>query len=308
MAVYLGSAGLVQLQRSGAGEFTSELNDGDVAPREKRFSFDFPSGTFITGDRLRLRRLNADGSASTQPLDFVAGSGWEDGVQHPDGGWYIHVDAAGGVRLYPTWETALRNHPSDAIGLQRPSTTYQVAASMADGVSSHCLGEVVSYELSTSRDAIDVTSLGDTFREQTSGLISGGGSIECFWDWQVALCSPRNMGLDVELAHYAHQLVLRQQLGSQFRGLFYLKTSGSDPVTEELDSRSRNAALFYAADCLITDVGMAFEPDQPIRSKIAFVTTGAINLVYALPDDYLLQENSSRIDLETGDGRILLEY
>jgi hypothetical protein len=307
MAVYLGNGGLIQLQRSGLGEFRSELNVGDVDPATKRFSFDFPNGTFVTGDRIRLQRVAADGSSTTQPLDFVAASGWEDGLQHADGEWFVHVDAVGGLRLFKTWDAALQNKTPAAITLQAPSGSYPITASMASGAPARCLGEVTSYELSTNRSAVDVTSLGDAFQQQVSGLISGGGSLDCFWDWQASDCSVRGITADVELAHYAHQLVLRQQLGSQFRGVFFLKRSGVTPITDELDAISTKAALFYAVDCLITNVGMAFEADQPIRSKISFVTTGEIQLLYTVPNDYLLQEDTDKINLETDDGKILLE-
>lgn len=307
MAVYLGNAGLIQLQRVGSGAFHTQLDAGDVDPSAKRFSFDFPDGTFVTGDRITLRRLEADGSISAQPLDFVAASGWEDSQQHPDGAWFVNVDPVGGVRLFKAWADALRGDSADAVALQAPSGSYRVVASITDGSSSRCLGEVITYELTTERNALDVTSLGDAFQQQVSGLISGGGSIECFWDWHLSQCSNRGLTADVELANYLHQLVLRQQLGSAFRGVFFLKSSGAEPITEDLDQVATKASLFYAVDCLITEVGMAFEAGEPVRSKINFVTTGEIQLLYTVPDDYLLQEDSDRINLETGDGKILLE-
>ena len=99
MAVYLGSAGIIELTRTADRSFRSTMDPGDVNPSERRFSFDFPNGTFLTGDRLALRRVNADGTSSAQLLDFVAPSGWGDGQQHSDGTWYVHVDALGGIRL-----------------------------------------------------------------------------------------------------------------------------------------------------------------------------------------------------------------
>ena len=307
MAVYLGNAGLIQLQRIGSGSFYTELNPGDVDATAGRFSFDFRDGTFVTGDRVNLRRLESDGSISSQPLDFVDASGWDDGLQHPDGAWFVNVDPVGGVRLFRTWAAALQGKPSASIALRAPVASYRMVAAIADGSSARCLAEVTTYELTTERNAIDVSSLGDAFQQQISGLVSGGGSIECFWDWHINQCNTRGLTTDVEVAHYAHQLILRQQLGSQFRGVFFLKSSGSEPITEDLDQIAQKTALFYAVDCLITEVGMAFEAGEAVRSKINFVTTGEIQLLYTVPDDYLLQEDRDRIDLETGDGKILLE-
>jgi hypothetical protein len=48
--------------------------------------------------------------------------------------------------------------------------------------------------------------------------------------------------------------------------------------------------------------------DQPIHSKISFVTTGPIRLLFDLPSDYLLQEQDpqDKVLQESGFG-ILLE-
>lgn len=130
MAVYLGSAGAVSLARVAEGTFYSVMDPGDVSVGENRFSFDFPNGTFITGDRLKIARLNADLSPSTQLLDFVDPSAWGDGQRHSDGSWYVHVDALGGLMLYHSWADALEGSPTKALVLTVPASSYKIGVGL----------------------------------------------------------------------------------------------------------------------------------------------------------------------------------
>lgn len=303
MAVYLGTSGIVQLARSSEGYFRSMLDPGDVNSSERRFSFDFPNGTFLTGDRLTITRLNPDGTLSTGPLDFIDGSGWGDGTVHSDGSWYAHVDALGGLRLYRTWAEALSGSSSDAISLRPPSGSYLISVEPED-TPMNCLGQILDFSLTTNRSSIDVTSLGDAFSESVSGLVSGGGSIQCLWDWRPSECGIGK----VETSHYFHQLVLRQQLGSEFRANFFIKQDGTKPMDDNLPSLAQRTSLFYDVRCIVTNVAMAFSPTDAVRSTIQFATTGEISLRYGLPSAYLiLQENSDKLYLEDGAGYLAQE-
>jgi hypothetical protein len=298
MAVYLGSSGVVQLARSASGTFQSMLDPADVNKSEKRFSFDFPNGTFITGDRISIARLEPNGSLSGQPLDFVSAAGWGDGTVHSDGTWFVNVDPLGGLRLYYNWADALSGSKSRAIDLAVPLSTYLISATPVESAM-NCIGQILDYELTTNRAAIDVTSLGDAFVQSVSGLISGGGSITCLWDWRPAICG---IGA-VETAQYFHQLVLRQQLGSNFRANFFLKQENAGPIDEDLPGLASKTALYYDVQALITNVAIGCTPTGTMTSTIQFATTGAINLLYALPSAYLiLQEDSARISTEDGSG------
>lgn len=298
MAVYLGSSGYVMLQRAADGEFFSELDPGDVNPGSRRFSFDFPQGTFITGDKLAIRRLDAGGGLSTSPLDFVDKSGWDIGTAQPDGAWYVHVDPIGGVRLYHDWADSLTGSQSKALQLQAPSATYPISVAV-DSQDKRCLAQIQEYTLSTERASLDVTSLGDAFAQNISGLISGSGSLTCLWDWAPALC--RDSG--VEYVQYLHQLVLRQQVGSEFKAELVLKRRNEQPLDANLDARGRGTALMYVITGMVTAVGLDVTPDQPLESTIDFVTTGEIQMRYDVPTgDLILQESSDRIFLEDASG------
>lgn len=291
MAVYLGTSGRIELQRSSIDEtFDSVINPSDVNPTKNRFSFDFPAGQLLTGDQLEIKAT--DGGA----LDFVAGWGY------PDGKWYIHVDEVGGIALYRDFEDAVNGEALNRVDLTLPSRNIPIEIKVANNVA-RCLGQVTSYELNTARDAVDVTELGEEFHRQYATLISGNGSLDCFFDYKSDPCGVD--GVDVyaiEEVVYLHQLVLRQQLGSEFRAQLYLIRRGGNP--NEPDDE-----LWYEFDAVVTNVGIAFEPTQPVRSTINFVATGPIELKIRTITNYITQEQdlSGRLAVEYNQGQGYLE-
>ena len=292
MAVYLGNSGLVSIQRSGATTYTSTLDPGDVNVAQKRFSFDFPNDTFITGDYLQITRVGGSN------LDFIDASGFTPAGVTSTGAWYVSVDAVGGIRLFKTWAAALRGDINDAVVLATPGTSYTISVYVANG-GYRTMGEVISYELSNQRAALDVTVLGEEFVNQVSGLVSGSGRLSCFWDF--------GGDSDVERAQYIHHLILRQQLGSNFSAALTLKRNGESAATGPADTDSTQ--LYYLIDGLITNVGISFTAGEAVQSQIEFVTTGQIQLRYStggsIAGSLLLQEDSSALDLESGIGRLL---
>jgi len=292
MAVYLGNSGLVSIQRSGATTYTSTLDPGDVNVAQKRFSFDFPNDTFITGDYLQITRVGGGN------LDFIDASGFTPAGVTSTGAWYVSVDAVGGIRLFKTWAAALKGDINDAVVLATPAGSYTISVYVANA-GYRTLGEVVSYELSNQRAALDATVLGEEFVNQISGLVSGSGRLSCFWDF--------GGESDIERAQYIHHLILRQQLGSNFSAALTLKRNGESAATGPSDTDSTQ--LYYLIDGLITNVGISFTAGEAVQSQIEFVTTGQIQLRYStggsIAGSLLLQEDSSAMDLESGIGRLL---
>lgn len=292
MAVYLGNAGLVSIQRTGATTYTSTLDSGDVNVAQKRFSFDFPNDTFITGDYLQITRVGGGN------LDFIDASGFTPPGVTSTGAWYVNVDAVGGIRLFKTWGESLKGDVADAVVLATPATSYTISVSVTSG-GYRTLGEVVSYELSTQRAALDATVLGDEFVSQVSGLVSGSGRFTCFWDF--------GGSGDFEAAQYIHHLILRQQLGSNFSAALTIKRSGESAASGPAETDATQ--LYYLIEGLITNVGISFEATTSLQSQIEFVTTGQIQLRYStggsVAGSLLLQEDSSALDLESGLGRLL---
>lgn len=292
MAVYLGNSGLVSIQRTGASTYTSSLDPGDVNVAQKRFSFDFPNDTFITGDYLQITRVGGGN------LDFIDAAGFTPPGVTSTGAWYVNVDAAGGIRLFKTWGDSLKGDIADAVVLATPGTTYTISVAVTSG-GYRTLGEVVSYELSNQRTALDASVLGEEFVSQVSGQISGSGRITCFWDF--------GENGDVEAAQYIHHLILRQQLGSNFNAALTLKRTSESAATGPADTDE--SQLYYLIEGLITNVGISFEAGTAVQSQIEFVTTGQIQLRYStggsIAGSLLLQEDSNALDLESGIGRLL---
>lgn len=277
MGVYLGNAGHVELARDSLNTPLSSLLDpGDVNESRRRFSFDFPSGSIITGDSLEIR--TEDGSN----LELVAGHNF------PDGRWYCHVDPAGGIRLYARYDDALNGELDRALELVAPTTTKRILV-RTHGDVNRCLANVISYEITTTRETVDLTSLGEEHRRFfASGLISGQGALTCFWSYKSSLCDPSGFSKRDEYPQYLSQLVIRARQGASFKGRFYLNTEVA------------NAFLWYEAECIVTNVAMTFEATQALRSQIQFVTTGPIELRMGTPPGYLLQEDGSLLLQEDG--------
>lgn len=293
MAVYLGSSGLIALQRSGGTSYESTLDPADVNVAQKRFSFDFPNTTFITGDYVQITR---EGGGD---LDFIEADGFTPPGQTSSGAWYVSVDAIGGIRLYKTFGDAVNGNIDEAVALEEPATSYTIIAQIAESGYKN-LGEVSSYELSTERAALDVTTLGEEFVNQVSGLISGSGSISCFWDF-----GERN---DLEVSQYLHELILRQKLGSTFSAALTIKRPGQSSASAGPEERDA-VQLFYLINGIITNVGISFNASDALQSQIEFVTTGQIEIRYSqggsTVGSLILQEDGAAIDLESGTGRIL---
>jgi hypothetical protein len=211
----------------------------------------------------------------------------------------------GGIKLYASWSEALTGSARTALALTVPADSYTMEATV-DAVASTCVGQVVDFNISTDREAIDVTSLGEGFQRQTSGLVSGSGSLRAIWDWRQSECGTLKAD---EVPQYFHQLILRQNFGSEFLGNFFLKRRSIEPTDEVLPPYAKATALYYEAECIVTSVGIDFTPSDIIQSQINFVMTGPITLRYDLPSAYLiLQEDGDKIDLEEGGGYLAREF
>jgi hypothetical protein len=293
MSVYLGTYGNVYLTRKGAqGSKASLVNPADVNASRRRFSFDFETGFLVSGDQVEIDSTNG------ATLAFVTSAGWVDGTVQSGGKWYINVDELGGIRLYSTFSAALAGDLDSAIALAAIVTEIPITVKIANTVP-RMLGQCISYELNTNREAADTTALTDEFRSQYSTLMSGSGQFTAFWDY-VDATTP---GIQ-EAPHYLLQLALRTEIGSEFSAQFYLKTSGNSPSGS---ASSVADELWYEVDGILTQAGISFEPDGPVRVVADFVTTGPIRLRAKLAtEDRMLQENTDDLQLEQDTTSVLL--
>ena len=286
MSVYMGEDGLISIQRTavgtGANALATVLEPSDVTIEDKRFSADFPPSALINGDRIEIATQGGEN------LELVAGH------SYPDGFWYCHIDAAGGIRLYDSFPDAITGAKDNALTLIAPSAAQPIYIRNRDETY-QCVAKTTEWSLTTQRESVDLTVLGESFRDNyANGLISGQGETTAFWQYRYDQCDPDVRNTD-ELSHYYAQLLLRLEQGALFKGRFFIY--------------SCSPAVWYEADCIVTSVGFAFQPGQPIRTNVQFVTSGEIKLIMGQPErflrqedlDLILQENDSGIRLEEPD-------
>jgi len=279
MTVYLGNAGNVELTRDSEDIITGTIRAVDVSATKDMFSFDFSFGAFINGDFVEFS------SAST--LSFI--SGWA----YPKGNWFVNVDQLGGLRLYNTYSDALAGTANNRVPLDVPGADIAISCKILNSVP-RLLANIIRFELSTDREAVDTSSLGDEFRNQYSTLITGSGSIDCVFDYTTAGQS--------EIAVYLHNLLLRQQFGSDFKANLYILTEG-----QAKGVNVGNHSVWYEISGVMTNAAIQCTAGDIIESRFTFVTTGEIKLrVQTVTlNDLVLNSAGDRMILSTADADIL---
>ena len=286
MSVYFGQSGQIALKRDALNSgIRTKLDPYDVSVDSKRFSLDHSTGSLITGDQVVIE--TADGSN----LDLV------NGHSYPDGKWFINIDPVGGIRLYNTFADSIEGLTTTALTLVAPSAAKDVVLKTKNDNFRH-VAKIRSGEMTTSREQVDLTNLGDEFRNQyEAGLISGQGSMNCIWEHSYGSEDrANNYGVDPEFPFYLAQLIVRTQQGSDFDGVFYLYR----------DSNNAKNNVFYEANCIITNVAVTVAAAEVVETTIEFVTNGVVGLKIGDAPGVLLQEDTDRI-LQEDDSRIMLE-
>jgi hypothetical protein len=267
MAVYFGQSGDIEIKRDTLlASLITKLDPHDVNTGNKRFSVDRASGSLLTGDRVEIATV--DGST----LELVNGHNFPDGV------WYLFIDKMGGIRLFDTFAKAISGKVGDALTLVTPSSSKEITIKTVNSRFRH-LARVTEFEMTTSRDQVDLTPLGDQFKKQyEAGLISGQGRLSCLWEHSSDLADDTHVE-DPEFPFYLAQLVLRLQQGADFDGRFYIYKSGT----------STNQTVWYEANCVVTNVAVSVSASSEITTSIEFITNGVITLNTGATPGYLLQ-------------------
>lgn len=295
MTVYLGDSGGLSLRRwtDGDDPLAVTLEPDDVNTVVDRFSVDWrtPSGPqsvnelcpFVTGDHIRIQS-----PVTTTDVVLITGN------KNPVVEAYVSVDQAGTLALYADFDDAINNNKAARLALEKHTAAQSLLIQPIEG-SERCLARVVSYEFTTERETIDVTSLGDEFRERfTRGLISGQGTLQCYWEFQDEMCGDfEDVAQTPEFSNYLLHLAQRVTYGADFLGVFYLNKTTQRSVWQE-------------AECIVTGATFQVSAGQPIASQINFVSTGPFELRVGVPEFELLMESGDAI-LKEKDGEILIE-
>ena len=279
MAFFLGNYGSVNFKRgpdAELGTLAAAIYPDDISLTLNRVGFDKAVDNIIVGDKIDLRTDDSRG------LLFIPASNWSTNQVEDTFTCFVHVNEAGGLRLYPSFVAAVNNDRSQEIALQAfTGDPIQATLKLRD-VSSTKLGNVTGYELNASREAIDTTTLSDYFRNQyNAGLLSGTGRMDCAFDYT-------SLGTD-EAPLSVMQTIQRLDLGCAFDAFFYLVDSEITPETK---------TVFYKLTAVITNVGVTVPTDGVINATIDFVSTGELRLIFGRPAEYILKEDDDRIQVE----------
>ena len=286
MGVYFGQAGEIALKRDALqSALQTKLDPFDVNTSTRRFSVDHSSGSLITGDEVEIETV--DGST----LELLSGH------SYPDLKKFINVDPVGGIRLFNTFALAIEGLQANALTLVTPSAAKNILIRTRNEKFRH-VANVKDFEMTTTREQVDLTNLGDEFRNQyEAGLISGQGSMTCIWEHRYYDSDRYNeYGSESEFPFYLAQLIVRSQQGSDFDGLFYIYKN---------PNRVKDN-VFYEANCIITNIAVTVSAAEVVETRIEFITNGVIRLKTGDTPGFLLQENADKI-LQENESPILLE-
>jgi hypothetical protein len=256
MPYILGGNGFIKFKRgSSVSPLPATVDQANVNTILNRVGIDISTDDLITGDRINFETSDPNG------LLFLTGA--------PKQATYFiqrnNIDgkSAGGLRLFNTFEAAVNNVRAQEISLVSNWGAVQsidIKYSIQD-LDYQTLGSVRSYTFTTERDAIDVTSLGDSFRRQyEAGLLSGTGTISCIFDYEG--------GNSTEASLVMLQILNRATVGSGFDAHLVLGESLGD---------NNDLSIYYEVTGVITKAGIDVSTDSVITCEIDFVTTGDIH-------------------------------
>ena len=279
MTFFLGTRGNVRLRRGTdvlLGSISLSVEPDDVQVTLNRVGIEGAVENLFTGDRVDITTTDA------RNLDFIPASNWSSGNTEDTFSAYVNVNAVGGLRLFSNFADAVNNVRANEIALVAfTGDPIKVDIAVRD-VGFNILGNVTSYEFQSNREAVDITALSDKFRKQySSGIISGSGRIDCFFD---NITSGVN-----ETPQLLLQLIQRLDLGSAFDLALYL-------VDKEVDPNVEN--VFYLLTAVVTNAGVNVAANELITCSLDFVTTGDVRLIVGKPSQYILKEDDDRIRVE----------
>jgi hypothetical protein len=194
------------------------------------------------------------------------------------------------------FDDAVSGEVAERVNLIVPTRDIPIAVQVLDNPE-RILAQIREFEVNTERNSVDTSALSDDFRKQFSGMISGSGRINCFFDYERRECDPYTDGSSqaLEMPIYMNQLLLRTRMGSEFWAKVVLVRRGDKPYGTSRDSDDQ---VWYEFEAIITNIAMSFAPGQPVESVIDYVTTGEIKLHVKTLSNYLTQEDTSLILLE----------
>jgi hypothetical protein len=289
MTYFVGRVGNVRLRRNNNLSLTAIVKDADTITVLNRIGIEGATDNLLTGDKITISTPDPRG------LIFFPVGNWIDGegvVQRAFSA-FINVNAAGGIRFFPTFAAAVNNNRAQEYTIVSFAGDPLLVEIRVRDVSANVLGDVTGYTFNTDREGLDATTLSDKFKRMNSaGLLSGSGSIDC-------LFNNKTSGVN-ETPLLMLQLIHRVDIGSEFDCLLNITDSRNDLSLSASDN------IFYEFTGLVTRSGLEISGQELISCSIDFVTTGEIKLLVGQPAGYVLKEDDDRIALNQNSLEFLL--
>jgi hypothetical protein len=289
MTYFIGNVGNVRLRRNNEVVLSALVKDADVTVALNRVGFEAATDNLLTGDKVTISTADPRGL-----LFFTVGS-WVDGegVEQLSFSAYINVNAAGGLRFFPTFADAVNNNRAAEYQVQSFVGDPLLIQLVVRDISANVLGDVTGYTFNADREGLDATTLNDKFKRMYSaGLISGSGKIDCLFN---------NVTSGVkETPLLMLQLIHRVDIGSEFDCLLSITDSANDPALSASDN------IYYEFTAMVTRSGLELSASDVISCSIDFVTTGEIKLLVGRPSGYILKEDDDRLALNQNSLAFLL--
>ena len=270
MTVFAGHYGNIAFKRLGDDKSLSLfISKQDIDQPRKRIALsnenglDLSFGTITTGDRVRIATKDVRG------LPFrlyrnAANTTYVDNPKEPIE-FFANVDAMGAIRMYRTFNGAMSNSGLEFMAVPltpaADSVPWSVNVTLLPG-NFNSLGRIQGFTLSTERENVDISVLGDKYKHFLPSAISGSGSVDCLFDL--------NQVASEELPLAIAQLIQKIEIGSRFEGKFYLlEPFGAQPV-----GYASSIGVYYQAEGLFIRSSMTVRADQIVECSFDFVTSG----------------------------------
>ena len=115
MAFFLGNYGSVNFKRgpdAELGTLAAAIEPDDISTTLNRVGYDRAIDNVIVGDKIDLRTADSRGRL------FIPASNWASNQVEDTFTCYVHINEAGGLRLYSSFSAAVNNDRSQEITLQ----------------------------------------------------------------------------------------------------------------------------------------------------------------------------------------------
>jgi len=285
MTVLIGHNGHVKLSRTTSVVFAANIDSSDINVSLKRVGVEGAIENLLTGDKVDITTDDSRGLAFFPLAVWPTAAVSQNSITA-----YINVNAAGGLRFFPTFADAVNNNRAQEYTVQTFGGAPIPVSIRVRDYTYNVLGNVSSYELNTEREDIDITTLNDKFRQRYSaGLISGNGQISTYFNYETT-------GIE-EAPLLLLQTMQRLEAGSRIDLALYLSESLVTPEDN----------VYYEVEAMVVRSGVTVSADGIIEATIDFVSTGDIKLLIGAASGYILKEDTDRIELEQSLDYLLTE-